>query len=44
MIPFFLLCFEFVYLLYIVCLCIVDYSMYPLTLIRVEIVLNEVIY
>jgi hypothetical protein len=30
-------------MLYIVCLCIVDYSMYPLTLIRVEIVLNKVI-
>ena len=27
MIPFVLLCFEFVYMLYIVCLCIVDYSM-----------------
>jgi hypothetical protein len=30
-------------MLYIVCLCIADYSMYPLTLIRVEIVLNKVI-
>jgi hypothetical protein len=27
MIPFVLLCFEFVYMLYIACLCIVDYSM-----------------
>ena len=31
-----------VYMLYIVCLCIVDYSMSPLTLLRAEIEFNKV--